>query len=207
VDIAQNIADVQSLSPPSIQRISSVRRCAFAIIRPAVRTNDNRSARYHMTDSGSPAADRFAAIAGDTAVDRPGVRTRSTRDLDAIRRWAAAHDAEPATGEATMSGPATTAVNDGGAGIRFNFPGIGRFRPIGWDEWLGHFDAHRLMFVYEEQDADAVAIRADTLFRARGSRDGSDREDWFQAEHELRSRAGGAAPSVRYRIVKDTSRS
>jgi len=156
-----------------------------------------------MTDSGFSAANRFAAVAGEKAVDRPGVRTRSTRDHDAIRRWAAAHHAEPATGEATVSGPATTAVNDGGAGIRFNFPGLGRFRPIGWDEWLEHFDAHRLVFVYEEQDADQVAVRADQLFRARGGQDGGDRDDWFQAEHELRARAGGAAPSLRYRIVKD----
>ena len=52
-------------------------------------------------------------------------------------------------GEATESGPSTLSVNDDGTGIRFNFPGIGRFRPIGWDEWFRHFDAHALVFVYE----------------------------------------------------------
>jgi hypothetical protein len=43
-------------------------------------------------------------------------------DHEVIRRWAARHSAEPATGEATASGPGTITINDGGAGIRFNFP-------------------------------------------------------------------------------------
>ena len=72
-----------------------------------------------------------------------------TRDHDVIRRWAAQRQAEPATGEATSSGPATSKVNDGGAGIRFNFPGVGLFRPISWDEWLTNFDVHQCAFVYE----------------------------------------------------------
>src|SRR5436853_786350 len=72
----------------------------------------------------------------------------ATRDHDVIRAWAARHRAEPATGEATASGPATIHVNDGGVGIRFNFPGAGRFRPISWAEWLDHFDRNRLTFVY-----------------------------------------------------------
>ncbi len=76
-----------------------------------------------------------------------------TRDHDVIRRWAAQRQAEPATGEATNSGPATYKVNDGGAGIRFNFPGIGLFRPISWDEWLTNFDVHQCAFVYENDDA------------------------------------------------------
>ncbi len=63
----------------------------------------------------------------------------ATRDHDFIRAWAARHKAEPATGEATQSGPATVRVNYGGVGIRFNFPGAGRFRPISWSEWLEHF--------------------------------------------------------------------
>ena len=37
----------------------------------------------------------------------------ATRDPDVIRAWAARHGAEPATGEATSSGPATVQVNDG----------------------------------------------------------------------------------------------
>src|SRR6478672_5453923 len=71
----------------------------------------------------------------------------ATRDHNVIRAWAARHRAEPATGEATASGPATIHVNDGGVGIRFNFPGAGRFRPISWTEWLEHFDRNRLPFV------------------------------------------------------------
>ena len=74
-----------------------------------------------------------------------------TRDHEVIRRWAAERRAEPATGEATRSGPATSNVNDGGAGIRFNFPGMGTFRPIAWDEWLANFDHHECAFVYEDE--------------------------------------------------------
>ena len=40
-------------------------------------------------------------------------------------------------------------VHDGGAGIRFNFPGVRRYRSIEWDEWIEHFRKHELVFVYE----------------------------------------------------------
>jgi hypothetical protein len=79
----------------------------------------------------------------------------ATRDRELITSWAARHQAEPATGEATGSGPATVDVHDGGAGIRFNFPGFGRFRPITWDEWFQNFDRHGLSFVYEESPDNA----------------------------------------------------
>lgn len=73
----------------------------------------------------------------------------ATEDLALIRQWATRHSAEPATGEATESGPATVEVHDGGAGIRFNFPAAGRFRAITWDEWFQNFTRYNLMFVYE----------------------------------------------------------
>ena len=73
----------------------------------------------------------------------------ATQDHQLIREWAARHDAEPATGEATHSGPATVDVQDGGAGIRFNFPAASRFRTITWDEWFRNFTQHDLVFVYE----------------------------------------------------------
>ena len=73
----------------------------------------------------------------------------ATQDHELIRQWAVRRRAEPATGEATESGPASTTVNDDGTGIRFNFPGVGRFRPIEWDEWFRNFDAYSLVFVYE----------------------------------------------------------
>lgn len=81
-------------------------------------------------------------------IDRPGGLV-ATRDHRLIRAWAALHHAEPATGEATGSGPATLDVNDHGAGIRFNFPGAARFRPVDWAEWLGLFDRAELVFVCE----------------------------------------------------------
>jgi hypothetical protein len=78
-----------------------------------------------------------------------------TRDHTIIRQWATLRQAEPATGEATASGPATVEVNEGGAGIRFNFPAAARFRPITWEEWFENFERHRLTFVYEEPLTDA----------------------------------------------------
>ena len=85
----------------------------------------------------------------------------ATRDHTLSRRWAAQHDAEPATGEATASGPsASMSVRDGGAGIRFNFPGVGRFRGISWEEWLEHFDLHELVFVYEEPEQQGQSTSA-----------------------------------------------
>lgn len=76
----------------------------------------------------------------------------ATRDHEVIRRWATSRHAEPATGEATRSGPATRNVNDGGAGVRFNFPAAAMFRPIDWDEWFANFDRHLCAFVYENDD-------------------------------------------------------
>jgi hypothetical protein len=79
----------------------------------------------------------------------------ATRDRESITNWAARHQASPATGEATRSGPGTIDVHDGGAAIRFNFPGFGRFRPITWDEWFQDFDRYGLTFVYEEASGSA----------------------------------------------------
>ena len=144
-----------------------------------------------------PALSQDAAFASA----RPGLRIEATREHEVIRRWAAEHRADPATGEATRSGPATIAVNDGGAGLRFNFPGFARFRPISWEEWLHHFDEHALLFLFETLDSDQVAKRAYAIFRARGGAPGHDRDDWFQAEREFRQRAAGGSPT-RYWLVE-----
>ena len=80
---------------------------------------------------------------------QPPGKVLTTDDGELIREWAAKRAAEPATGEATESGPATVDVRDGGAGIRFNFPGAAQFRPISWEEWFDNFTRHDLMFVYE----------------------------------------------------------
>lgn len=126
---------------------------------------------------------------------RPGPRAIGTRDHDRVRRWADRHQAEPATGEETESGPATLHGQDNGAGIRFNFPEAGRFRPIAWDEWFEHFDHHHLTFVYEEEIAD----RAYAVWRERGGAHGHDRDDWLEAERQLRGLAG--RPMGRYRLT------
>jgi hypothetical protein len=131
--------------------------------------------------------------------DPPHGQSVATRDHDIIRAWAARHSAVPATGEATTSGPATTVnVNDGGVGIRFNFPGFGRFRPIQWEEWFDHFDRHSLVFVYEEDVAD----RAYALWQRRGGGDGNDHRDWFDAERQLRNPP--ARTGTRYWFVQNT---
>jgi hypothetical protein len=85
--------------------------------------------------------------ASDAGKQPPGtVLTTDNREL--IREWAAKRAAQPATGRPPI-GPATVDVRDGGAGIRFNFPGAAQFRPISWEEWFDNFTRHDLMFVYE----------------------------------------------------------
>jgi hypothetical protein len=101
----------------------------------------------------------------------------ATRTHDVIRRWAARRRAEPATGEATASGPASADIHDGGAGIRFNFPGFARFRPITWEEWFDNFERHQLTFVFEDQPEADEAVYED-------------------------NRYGDESLSLRYRIVK-----
>ena len=98
--------------------------------------------------------------------DQTQAKVVSTRDHEVIRRWAAARRAEPATGEETASGPATVQVNDGGAGIRFNFPGTGVFRPISWEEWLANFDRHLCAFVYETDEAGGHASNRYRIVKA-----------------------------------------
>ena len=82
-----------------------------------------------------------------------------TRDHEVIKRWAAQRQAEPATGEATSSGPATVNVTDGGAGVRFNFPGAGLFRSIAWDEWFANFDRHQCAFVFDSDSSQPMSNR------------------------------------------------
>lgn len=94
------------------------------------------------------------ALVDRSDTDRtPDVRTRATRDHSVIQRWAEERGAEPAIGEDSPSGPRVSFdVNDGDAGIRFNFPGHARFRGIGWAEWFDHLDRHDLTFLYERDE-------------------------------------------------------
>lgn len=103
-----------------------------------------------------PAPTRHPQAPPDLATAPEGQTTDTivgTRDHELIRGWADHHGAEPATGEATPSGPATVTVNDQGTGLRFNFPAAARFRPVEWDEWLAHFEQAQLVFVYESGQA------------------------------------------------------
>ena len=89
----------------------------------------------------------------------PSTHVIFTRDHDVIREWATKRSAAPATGEATASGPATVDVKDGGAGVRFNFPGTGAYRPIEWDEWFENFDRHDCAFVFDNDGATQMSSR------------------------------------------------
>lgn len=151
------------------------------------------------TDNTDPALGKEESYATATRKldGRKAAAAIKTRDHDVIRQWAARHQAVPATGEATSSGPATSMkVTDGGVGLRFNFPGFARFREIAWDEWFAHFDQHQLTFIYEEETSD----RAYDISQARGGAPGHDRDDWLEAERQLGGPAGG--PIGRYRIAK-----
>jgi hypothetical protein len=109
--------------------------------------------RYHgLVASDTPLLPEHVPIVllnADNEDRHSDVTTVATRDHELIRKWAARHHAEPATGERTASGDASVTVNDGGAGIRFNFPAAARYRPILWDEWFDNFENHELVFVYE----------------------------------------------------------
>ena len=116
-----------------------------------------------------PEPGRIQSVRSDPPLASSG-EVAFTRDHDVIRRWAEKRQAVPATGEATASGPATVDVKDGGAGVRFNFPGSGSFRPITWDEWFGNFDAHECAFVYDN-DNDAPASNRYRIVKAAEWRD------------------------------------
>ena len=106
-------------------------------------------------DARSILPDHTAVALIDTASEGrlDDLHVVATQDHALIQRWAQRRHAEPATGEATESGPSTVNVNDDGTGIRFNFPGLGRFRPIAWEEWFRNFDTYSLVFVYERDNA------------------------------------------------------
>ena len=142
-----------------------------------------------------PQRDGFSMVAADGQTETSAIRAIATQDHNVIRQWAARHDAEPATGDETASGPATLQVNDGGTVVRFNFPAAARFRPITWEEWFEHFDRLRLVFVYEEEVVD----RAYELWEARDREHGHNLDDWVEAERQLGGPAG--SPSARYRFI------
>ena len=96
-----------------------------------------------------PDAEPIRRVDAHSAAEQQAGAVLATDDHELIREWAVRHSAEPATGEATASGPATIDVRDEGGGIRFNFPAAARFRPITWDEWFQNFTRYDLMFVYE----------------------------------------------------------
>ena len=105
-----------------------------------------------------PEQGHITRVGTDTPLDQ-ATEVVFTRDHEVIKQWALKRRAEPATGEATATGPATVHVEDGGAGVRFNFPGLGTYRPISWDEWLENFDTHECAFVYDNDTTAPLSNR------------------------------------------------
>jgi hypothetical protein len=97
--------------------------------------------------------DRHVPDVSRTKPPDPAAAVLSTRDHEVIWKWARSREAEPATGEETASGPASSMrVVDGGTALRFNFPAMSRFRQISWREWFNHFDHNHLTFVYDNSE-------------------------------------------------------
>ena len=107
-----------------------------------------------ITRSLVPEEEEVALVEAATENQRNDAHVVATQDPELIQHWAQLRGAEPATGEATPSGPATVDVHDGDAGIRFNFPGAAPYRPIEWPEWFDHFRHHELVFVYETTEPE-----------------------------------------------------
>jgi hypothetical protein len=146
-----------------------------------------------MTHPLFPQEDGFSMAPGrPTTVARVGVI--ATRDHRVIRAWAERHGAEPALSRAAAGDAQARDVNDGGAAIRFNFPGAAAFPPIDWDEWFERFDREGLTFVHEEEPRD----RAYAIWLAKGGGDGHDLADWFEAQRQLGT---GQTQSQRYRLI------
>ena len=106
-----------------------------------------------------PEPDQIPKRARAETLLSPSTHVVFTRDHAVIRDWAAKRQAVPATGEATATGPATVNVKDGGAGVRFNFPGVGSYRPIEWEEWFENFDRHDCAFVYDNDASTPASSR------------------------------------------------
>jgi hypothetical protein len=135
--------------------------------------------------------DGAVLIGADAQTASPGARSLATRDPKVIRPWAERHHAEPALDNGR--GPTAAAAVEA---VRFNFPGLNRHRPVPWEEWIGVFQQHHLVFIYEEDVAD----RAYELWQSRQAENGQARQDWFTAERDLQSE--GVRPSGGYRFVQ-----
>lgn len=130
--------------------------------------------RQHSTSTHHPQEPADTALEGAAGA---AAHLVGTCDECLVKAWAEHHGAEPATGEATASGPATVVVNDQGSGLRFNFPGASRFRAVTWEEWLAHLAGARLVFVFEiaPPAGTQVGARFGAFYRVLSRRDWGNR--------------------------------
>ena len=78
-------------------------------------------------------AEGAVLIGPDDLTGPPGERSLATRDREVIRRgWIVIRPNRPSM---TSGPPRRTAAEP----VRFNFPGVNRYRPVPWDEWFAVF--------------------------------------------------------------------
>ncbi len=94
----------------------------------------------------------------DQRADHDG-QTLLSRSRAVISRWAQARGAQPATGVGKVD------IQDGGATIRFDFPGLGRLKPMSWADWFRVFEQENLVFVFEDQTQEGLPSHTYRLVR------------------------------------------
>jgi hypothetical protein len=97
---------------------------------------------------GRMGASRNGSGNGSVQELEPG-KSDTIRDHGAIRAWAEARGARPATVPGTE--------HDGHLGVlRFDFPGYGGedLQQVSWDEWFDAFDQRNVEFLYQDRKKD-----------------------------------------------------
>jgi hypothetical protein len=82
--------------------------------------------------------------------------SKTTTDLNEIKKWAGARQGKPVIIEGTEKG------KEGGGVLRIDFPGFrgeDTFEEVSWDEWYKIFKSRNLEFLYQDKTADGKESR------------------------------------------------
>jgi hypothetical protein len=82
--------------------------------------------------------------------------SKTTTDLDEIKKWAEAREGKPVIIKGTEKG------KEGGGVLRIDFPGFrggDTFEEVSWDEWYEIFKSRKLEFLYQDKTADGKESR------------------------------------------------
>jgi hypothetical protein len=82
--------------------------------------------------------------------------SKTTTDLNEIRKWAESRDGKPAVVKSTENG------KKGGGVLRIDFPGYSgenSLETISWEEWYEIFKDRNLAFLYQDQTANGKESR------------------------------------------------